>query len=276
MTLFAILLFVAIAIRLLMFALRQWRADDENDLSDDYNVESAIATRRRMMESSDPRPIAQSHRTMTVKAGSRIVQLPSGDAFLQMRQASDIVLNQIDQSHLQLRMAPLYMHFWQPGLSSEYSEDNAWQHQAVFFWRAEEEFPKMSLPPQFETFERKHFIIAKSSEEISLMSGTVHAWFGMPGGGEKFYASRHGSIVPLPELASQGVIRYVEPVEVDLQNLHVLDDRESHFILIDQRIAQFQNDQFVINGRPVPAGFAYMVGGIHIMRNLEPAIWHTN
>ncbi|MEI9946519.1 MAG: hypothetical protein WDN26_20140 [Chitinophagaceae bacterium] len=36
----------------------------------------------------------------------------------------------------------LYMHYWSDGLNDDNQNDPAWHNQAIFFWRAEEPFPK--------------------------------------------------------------------------------------------------------------------------------------
>ena len=136
----------------------------------------------------------------------------------------------------------------------------------MFFWKAEEPFPKKSLPPIFETFQVKNFVFVGDPSNISLQVGEAMPWFGMPGLGEKHVCEINGQKITIPELNKLGLVEYVEPIELTANNLDILTNREQYFFLIDNRITPFHNGNFFLKGKPIPIDVAYSIGGIHIVK----------
>jgi hypothetical protein len=175
----------------------------------------------------------------------------------------------IGKSSILLRTGQLYMHYWTDNLVSTDRNDPEWQNKVMFFWKAEEPFPKKSLPPEFETYRVKHFLFAGDTSNLSLQVAQAMPWFGMPGLGEKHVCEMNGEKVTIPELNKLGLIEYVELVELTNDNLEILTNREKYCFLIDERITSFQNGSFYIKGKPIPIDMAYMIGGIHIIKETD-------
>ena len=160
------------------------------------------------------------------------------------------------------------MHYWTDNLVCTDRNDPEWQNKVMFFWKAEETFPKKSLPPQFETFKTKYFLFCGDTSKISLQVGQAMPWFGMPGLGEKHVCELNGRKVTIPELYELGLVEYVEQVDLTTDNLDILTDRELYHFLIDDRIAPFRNGNFYLKGKPIPIDVAYSIGGIHIIKKV--------
>lgn len=138
----------------------------------------------------------------------------------------------------------------------------------MFFWKAEEPFPKKSLPPHFLSFKVKNFVFVGDTSNISVEVGEAEPWFGMPGRGEKHVCEIDGQPVTIPELNKQGIVDYVELLELTDSNLDVLTEKGKYFFLVDSRITPFKNGSFYLDDRPVPIDVAYSVGGIHIVKSV--------
>lgn len=203
------------------------------------------------------------------------VQMEKGDVFVSTcdnlgykitRQLTKEQKERIDKSTIQLMPTQLYMHYWTDNLVSEDPHNQEWQNKVMFFWKAEEPFPKKSLPPIFETFKVKNFVFVGDTSNISLQVGQAIPWFGMPGLGEKNVCEINSQKVTIPELNKLGVVEYVEPVELTTDNLDILTNREEYFFLIDDRITPFRNGNFYLKSKPIPIDVAYSIGGIHIVK----------
>ena len=211
-------------------------------------------------------------------AGSKqtdTVQLQAGDEFISsgdhvaykiLRPLTDTQKESIEKSTILLRGGQLYMHYWTKGLICPDRNDQEWQNKVMYFWKAEEPFPKKSLPPNFETFEAKHFLFQGDLSKISVQVGQAMPWFGMPGLGEKHLCQIDGENVTVPELNNLGIVEYVAPVELTEDNLSVLTDRENYYFLVDERITPFHNGNFYLNNQVIPINMAYAIGGIHLVR----------
>ncbi|ANO48525.1 hypothetical protein B0A78_09140 [Flavobacterium columnare NBRC 100251 = ATCC 23463] len=175
----------------------------------------------------------------------------------------------IHKSTILLQAGQLYMHYWTDHLVCKNPNDPEWQNKVMFFWKAEEPFPKKSLPPIFETFKTKHFLFVGDTSKISLQIGQAIPWFGMPGLGQKHSCEMNGQKITIPELNKIGLVEYIEPVELKDDNLDILSDKDNYFFLIDERITPFQNGNFLLNGIPIPIDVAYSIGGIHIIKKIE-------
>ena len=206
------------------------------------------------------------------------VQLQKGDTFIStgdnigfkiVRSLTDEQKEEIDKSKILLRTGQLYMHYWTDNLVCSNRNDLEWQNKVMFFWKAEEPFPKKSLPPEFETFKTKYFLFAGDTSKISLQMGQVMPWFDMPGLGEKHVCELDGQKATIPELNELGLVEYIEQVELNNDNLDILTKRDEYFFLIDDKITPFQNGNFYLKGNPISIDLAYSIGGIHIIKKAE-------
>ena len=206
------------------------------------------------------------------------IQLQKGDTFVStgdnygfkiIRPLTEEQRERIEKSTILLRTGQLYMHYWTDNLICTNPNDPEWKNKVVFFWKAEESFPKKSLPPVFETFKAKHFLFTGDTSNISLQVGQAMPWFGMPGLGDKHVCKISGEEIAIPELNKLGLVEYVEPIELTNDNLDILTNRAEYFFLIDERITSFQKGSFYLKGKPISIDIAYSIGGIHIITKRE-------
>jgi hypothetical protein len=210
--------------------------------------------------------------------GTDTLRLQKGDVFIAtgdhsgykvIRQLTNEQRERIGKSTIQLMATQLYMHYWTDNLICEDPNDQEWQNKVMFFWKAEEPFPKKSLPPIFETFKTRNFVFVSNTLSISLQVGEAMPWFGMPGLGEKYACLINGQKITIPELNKLGAVEYVELVGLTANNLDILTNREQYFFLVDNRITPFQDGNFYLDGQPIPIDVAYSIGGIHIVKEIE-------
>ncbi len=175
----------------------------------------------------------------------------------------------IEKSTIFLRTGQLYMHYWTDNLICTDRNNQEWQNKVLFFWKAEESFPKKSLPPSFETFKIKHFLFNADTSNLSIQVGQAMPWFGMPGLGEKHVCEINGKKITIPELNKLGKVDYIKQVNLTNDNLDILTDKENYFFLIDERLTPFKNGSFYLNEKPIPISIAYSIGGIHIITKTE-------
>jgi hypothetical protein len=198
--------------------------------------------------------------------GDKFVAVDNNSGYKIIRNLTDEQKNSIEKSTILLRMSQLYMHYWTDKLVCKDRNDPEWRNKVMFFWKAEEPFPKKSLPPEFETFNVKHFLFEGDTSKISLQVGQATPWFGMPGLGEKHVCEINSQKVTIPELNKLGIVEYYEQLELTNNNLNVLSNKEEYFFLIDERITPFQNGNFNLKGKPIPISVAYEIGGIHLIK----------
>lgn len=203
------------------------------------------------------------------------VQLEKGDTFIStgnnygfkiIRPLTEEQREAVDKSTILLRTGQLYMHYWTDNLICADPNDQEWQNKVMYFWKAEEPFPKKSLPLAFETFKNKFFLFSGDTSKFSLQVGQAMPWFGMPGLGEKHVYEMNGQKITIPELNKLSLVEYVEQVELTKDNLNILADRENYFFLIDERLTPFHNGNFYLKDKPISIDLAYSVGGIHIIK----------
>lgn len=218
---------------------------------------------------SDIRQSLTETETVQLKKGDTFISTGDNYGFKIIQPLTEEQRERIEKSTIQLRTGQLYMHYWTANLVCTDRNDPEWQNKVMFFWKAEEPFPKKSLPPLFETFKVKHFLFTGNTSDISLQVGQAIPWFGMPGLGEKHVCEMNGEKVTIPELNKLGLVEYVEPVELTNDNLDILTNREDYLFLIDDRITPFQNGNFYLKDKPVPIDIAYSIGGIHIIKETE-------
>ena len=202
------------------------------------------------------------------------VQLQKGDTFIStgdnyafkiIRPLTEEQKQGIDKSTILLRTGQLYMHYWTDNLFCTNRNDQEWQNKVMFFWKAEEPFPKKSLPPEFQSFKIKQFLFSGDTSKIDFQVGQAMPWFGMPGLGEKHVCEVNGEKVTIPELNKLGLVEYIDLVELTNKNLDILTNKDKYFFLIDERITPFQNGSFYLKDKPIPIEAAYSIGGIHII-----------
>ena len=207
--------------------------------------------------------------TVELKEGDKFVSTGDNIGYKISRDLTDQQKERIEKSNILLRTGQLYMHYWTDNLICTDKNDQEWQNKVMFFWKAEEPFPKKSLPPIFETFKVKHFLFEGDTSNISVQVGQAMPWFGMPGLGEKHVCEINGEKVTIPELNKLGKVNYIEQIDLTNDNLEILTDKENYFFLIDERLTPFKNGNFYLNEKPIPISLAYSVGGIHIIRKTE-------
>ncbi|QLC66958.1 hypothetical protein LPB248_11825 [Flavobacterium sp. LPB0248] len=163
----------------------------------------------------------------------------------------------INDSILAFMPRELFMHY-SDSTTTKDPQDPSWQNQGLYFWREKEAFENKSLPEFFETMEQKLFIINEVPDYISLVSGKAMPWFGMPGGGEKFFF-RYDETTPvtLEEAYKLNVINYVEIVELSHDNLSVLNDRDNYCFLIDPYEVKYEDQLFYLNGEKISLAELY-------------------
>jgi hypothetical protein len=204
--------------------------------------------------------------TVKMEKGDTFISTDNNSGFKVIRPLTDEQKESIEKSTILLRASQLYMHYWTDNLVCEDPNDQAWQNKVMFFWKAEETFPKKALPPEFESYEIKHFLFGENVSNISLQVGQAMPWFGMPGLGEKHVCEMNSEKVTIPELNKLGIVEYFEQIELTKNNLNVLTNKDEYFFLIDERITPFKNGSFQLKGKPVPINVAYEIGGIHLIK----------
>ncbi|WP_019039719.1 glycohydrolase toxin TNT-related protein [Psychroflexus tropicus] len=207
--------------------------------------------------------------TVELKKGDKFVSAGDNIGYKISRDLTDEQKERIQKSTILLRTGQLYTHYWTDNLICTERNDQEWQNKVMFFWKAEEPFPKKSLPPNFETFKVKYFLFDGVTSNISVQVGQAMPWFGMPGLGEKHVCEMNGEKVTIPELNKLGKVDYIEQIELTNDNLDILTDTENYFFLIEERLTPFKNGSFYLNEKPIPISLAYSVGGIHIIRKTE-------
>jgi len=207
--------------------------------------------------------------TVQLKKGDKFVSTDDNLGYKILRNLTDEQKKRIEKSTILFRTGQLYMHYWTDSLICTDRNDQEWQNKVMFFWKAEEPFPKKSLPLNFETFKVKYFLFQGDTSNISMQVGQAMPWFGMPGLGEEHVCEFNNEKVTIPELHKLGIVEYIEQVELINENFDILTDKENYFFLIDERLTPFRNGSFLLNGQPIPINIAYSVGGIHIIKKTE-------
>jgi len=207
--------------------------------------------------------------TIQLQKGETFISTEDNIGFKIVRPLTNEQREKINESTILLRTGQLYMHYWTDNLVCIDRNNPEWQNKVMFFWKAEEPFPKKSLPQEFETFKTRHFLFTGDTSNISLQVGKAMPWFGMPGLGEKHVCELNEQKVTIPELYELGLVEYFEQVELDSDNLGILTQIDNYFFLIDDRITPFQSGNFYLNGKPISIDLAYSIGGIHIVRKTK-------
>ena len=205
-------------------------------------------------------------KTIQLQKGDKFASTSDNIGYKMLRDLTGQQKERIEKSTILLQTGQLYMHYWTDNLICTDRNDQEWQNKVMFFWKAEEPFPKKSLPPNFEKFKVKHFLFQGDTSNISVQIGQAIPWFGMPGLGEKHVCEINNEKMTIPELYELGFVEYIEQVELTNENLEILNDKENYLFLIDERLTPFRDGSFHLDGQPIPINVAYSVGGIHIIK----------
>ena len=156
----------------------------------------------------------------------------------------------VEQAPLQIMTHELFMHYMKDGLKDDPSNP-AWQNQALYFWSKDEPFEKKSLPAEFDNYPRHYFIFNQLPPELKLSAGEVMPWFGMPGKGTKYFVSYQDNPVPIKLLLEKGVIKKVEVINFTESNASVLQDKQNHFFIMNQKRLQYKDGKFIHNNAEI-------------------------
>jgi hypothetical protein len=223
----------------------------------------------KQKQSRDNTQISSEIETVQLQKGDTFISTGDNHAFKIIRPLTEEQKQGINKSTILLRTGQLYMHYWTDNLFCTDRNDPEWQNKVMFFWKAEEPFPRKSLPPEFQTFKIKHFLFSGDTSKIVLQVAQAMPWFGMPGLGEKHVCEVNREKVTIPELNTLGLVEYIDPVELTNNNLDILTNRDNYFLLIDERITPFQNGGFYLKDKLIPIDVAYSIGGIHIIKKTK-------
>ncbi len=181
------------------------------------------------------------------------------NSHLLIKNISDNEKSEIDNSNLRFIQRQLFMHYDMENI--EYDEDDpVWQNTSLYFWQAEEPFPKKSLPPMFEELTHKYFVF---NTTINLESFLVTPWFDQPGLGEKYSAIVESKKTPLANLYESKIISYINHIsDLTLDKL----TNDDYYFLVDERIVTFKDNRLYLDEQIVPNHVAYIIGGIHLVR----------
>lgn len=207
-------------------------------------------------------------KTVQLKAGDTI--LSAGDALGSkvIRALTSEQAEALDKSPLLLREAQLYTHYWTKNLVCTDRNDQEWRNMVMFFWKAEEPFPRKSLPPHFVNYQTKYFIFLGGPARVTVRVAKAMPWFGMPGEGDKHVCLIDYKEVTIPELHHLGMIQYLEFVDLTPHNLALLTNKDEYCFLVDQRISPFRDGSFFLQNTPISLSAAFSIGGVHLVKKV--------
>lgn len=173
----------------------------------------------------------------------------------------------INNSTLKMLNHQLFMHYYDENATPE-PQNPAWQNQGIFFWAAKESFEQKSLPPDFKELEEKYFIVNKIPSSIFVSKVTVVPWFGMPGGGDKYFFTDGDAQLPISKLISSKSLSYVQIIDLEKEDLNILRDRENYYLLLDSESVRFEptTDKFFFREKETSLGGAYSLGGVKVIK----------
>jgi hypothetical protein len=172
--------------------------------------------------------------------------------------------NKIESSSLHLLTHELFMHYWTDNLVENHSNPE-WQNQAIFFWRYDEPFEKQSLPGHYREFQRKPFIVKGIlPENIAVGVGEVMPWFGMPGGGMKYFFQKGREAIRIEDIGKQLV--YMEIIPLSDENSTILTERDNYYFLMDTRIIRFEKGLFYRDDKETRLSDAVESGEIKVIK----------
>jgi hypothetical protein len=187
-------------------------------------------------------------------------------------EAESVVLSttlkeKIEQSTIKIMTHRLYMRYWQNNLQ-ENLQDPEYKNQAIFFWSKDEPFEKKSLPPVFTSIPVQHFFIKQMAAGLELSSGEVIPWFGMPGGGQKYFFKFQEQPLPLNLLFEKGILQKIELIQLKEENSSVLQDREQCYFVMDPTKLAYRDQAFYHEEKEISISDAYEKGLLTLIRVL--------
>jgi hypothetical protein len=178
----------------------------------------------------------------------------------------DPIAEAVNKSTLKMLNHELFMHYYDENTPPN-PQDQGWRNQGIFFWAATEPFEKKSLPPEFKEFEHRFFIVNGVPDSLTLSASIVMPWFGMPGGGEKLFFSEGEAHIPIDALVQAKILSYVDIIDLNEGNLHILTNREQYYLLLGDDVDyEPSTDTFYFQERETTLGGAYKAGGIQVIR----------
>jgi hypothetical protein len=204
----------------------------------------------------------------TLQVGDEIISFGDNLVYKVIRKVSAEQKEKLQTATIPVMIAPLFMHYLADDLVRNGEDDQNWLNQVVFFWKAEEPFPKKSLPAIFETHKTKHFVFIGKNDDFTISVGRAAPWFGMPGLGDKHFCSINKEKIPIPELQKLGIVQYVGQIELTAKNSDILQQKEQYFFIVDERILRFEHNNFYLEGNIIPIEVAYSIGGIHLVKQI--------
>lgn len=103
-------------------------------------------------------------------------------------------------------------------------EDSDWLHEHVFFWPFTEKFENKSLPPEFQGYNAKHFVLTKSMPDLLKLSKGTSA----SRKDEKYCFTTNNKPFPFDRLFKSGHLTYIkqlnkrEHVFYNLNNIYAV------------------------------------------------------
>lgn len=171
----------------------------------------------------------------------------------------------VEKSPLQLMTHELFMHYMADNLVDD-PNNPAWQNQALYFWTKEEPFEKKSLPADFKNYPTHFFIFNQLPSDLKLSAGEVVPWFGMPGKGTKYFVSHQDNPVPIKLLMEKEIAKKVDLVTLSDNNSNVLQDKQNHFFIMDQKRLQFKNGKFIHDNKDILFSDAFEKGLLTLVK----------
>jgi hypothetical protein len=157
------------------------------------------------------------------------------------------------------------MHYWSDNLKED-SKNPEWQNQGVFFWKFKENFEAKSLPQNFKTLQKKYFIINGMPENVKFSSGQVMPWFGMPGGGTKYFFQNPDKQIPIINLVKDNVLSYVDVIELSDSNSDILTKTNEYFFLMDKTMISFDKGKFYFKQKELAFADTVEIGGLELIK----------
>lgn len=199
----------------------------------------------------------------TLEKGDKILTTEDANVFYKItRDITEKISNGLESSTIPLWIGDLFMHYWNNPVIDDYNNPE-WQNQCLYFWFAEEEFPRKSLPRIFDKMDKLYFRIVDNT--LECFNGTVIPWFGMPGGGTKFGFGDPQNPTPIKVIKEQEQIEYLEIIELSEENIHILNDRDNYMLLANKNIT-FDNNIFYLAEKPITLTQAYQIGVVSIAK----------
>lgn len=171
----------------------------------------------------------------------------------------------IENSSLRIRKGQIFMHYPCPNDVKNIVHEQELFNRNFCFWEAEEQFEKKSLPEQFATYETRNFMVNSIPDSISCKSGIVAPWFGMPGGGKKYFFESSQNAIELSTMHENRYIDYIKQIPNSDLNDAILNDAKKHVLVYDNNLLQFSNGSFMLDGYAMPLSMGFQIGRVCVV-----------